>query len=204
LDVTAFVLAGGQSSRMGSDKALLPWGDETLLTRALATAQAVCSRTVICGPRSPYAKFGELIEDAQTGRGPLAGIHSALHATKTDLNLILSVDLPLMQAQFLAWLLQQADSGGQMITAPEALGLLQPLCAIYHRQVRDTVDAALAEGDLKVTRLFRRVPTRIIGEHQIRAAGFDPSIFANVNTPGEYESLLQTVAAYGMTGPRHE
>ena len=112
MNVTAFVLAGGQSSRMGSNKALLPWGDEILLTRALATAQAVCSRTIICGPRSLYSKFGSVIEDALPGRGPLAGIQSALHATETDLNLILSVDLPLMPAEFLAWLLQQADSGG--------------------------------------------------------------------------------------------
>ena len=189
---------------MGSDKALLPWGEETLLTRALATAQAVCSRTVICGPRSRYGKFGPVIEDAEPGRGPLAGIQSALHATETDLNLILSVDLPLMQAEFLAWLLQQARLGDQMITAPEAVGRMQPLCAVYNRQVRHSVDAALAEGDLKVTRLFHCVPTRIIGEHEIRAAGFEPSIFTNVNTPGEYESLLQTVSAHGMTGPRHE
>ncbi len=151
-----------------------------------------------------YSKFGSVIEDADPGRGPLAGIQSALRATETDLNLILSVDLPLMPAEFLAWLLQQADSGSQKITAPEALGLLQPLCAVYSRQIRDCVDAALAEGDLKVTRLFHRVPTRIIREHEIRAAGFDLSIFTNVNTPGDYESLLQASPAHGVIGPRHE
>jgi molybdenum cofactor guanylyltransferase len=204
LNATAFILAGGQSSRMGSDKALLPWGDVTLLARSLANSQSVCQRVFICGSRSLYDKFGEVLEDAQPGQGPLAGIHSALHGTETGLNLVLSVDLPLMQADFLAWLLQQADAGEQMITAPEALGRLQPLCAVYNRQVRDAVDEALAEGDLKVTRLFRRVPTRIIGEHEIRAAGFDLSIFTNVNTPEEYELLLQTVSAHRMTGPRYE
>lgn len=189
---------------MGSDKALLPWGDVSLLTRALANAQSVCQHIFICGPRTLYGKFGEVIEDVEPGRGPLAGIQSALHATETSLNLILSVDLPLMSPEFLAWLLHQADSGDQMITAPEALGRLQPLCAVYNRQVRDTADASLAEGDLKVTRLFRRVPTRIIGEQEIRAAGFDPSIFTNVNTPDEYEALLQTVSARRMTGLQDE
>jgi len=197
--ITGFVLAGGQSSRMGSDKALLPWGDGSLLARALANAQAVCEHVFICGPRSRYDNFGEVIEDAQPGRGPLSGIQAALRATQSELNLVLSVDLPLMTAKFLTWLWQQADSGEQMITAPEALGVLQPLCAIYNRQVREAVDAALAERDLKVTRLFRRVPTRIVGEQEIFAAGFDAAIFTNVNTPNEYAALLQAASAHHMT-----
>jgi molybdopterin-guanine dinucleotide biosynthesis protein A len=182
---------------MGSDKALLSWAGETLLQRTLAVAREACGQVFISGSRERYAKFGEVIEDAQSGLGPLSGLQAALHATQTDLNLILSVDLPLMTAEFLVWLVQQARSGEQRISVPEAQGRLQPLCAIYRRQVLVIVDEALAKGDLKVTRLFHRTRTRIIGEHEIRAAGFDPSIFTNVNTPGEYESLLQTV-----TGPR--
>ena len=202
-DVTAFVLAGGRSSRMGSDKALLALGGETLLQRAITTASAACREVYICGARSLYGALGEVIEDAEPGRGPLSGIQAALHATQTDLNLILSVDLPLMTAEFLEWLLQQARSGGQSITAPEAQGQLQPLCAVYHRGVAGIVDEALRNRDFKVTRLFQRTPTRIIGEREICAAGFEPSVFTNVNTPGEYESLRQAISAHGMIGPRH-
>lgn len=202
-DATAFVLAGGQSSRMGSDKALLPWAGETLLGRALSIARDACGQVIICGSPSRYGEFADVLEDTEPGRGPLSGIRSALHATQTELNLILSVDLPLMQAEFLRWLLEQAHAGEQKITAPEALGTLQPLCAVYHRQARDIVDLALGEGDLKVTRLFHRIPTRIIGEHEIRAAGFDPCIFTNVNTPQDYESLLMP-PGHGMIEPRHE
>lgn len=203
-DVTAFVLTGGRSSRMGSDKALLSWAGETLIQRTLAVARQACERVFICGSRERYGNFGEVIEDAQPGLGPLSGIQAALHATPTELNLILSVDLPLMTAEFLTWLLRQARSGGQRITAPDAGGSLQPLCAVYHREVAALVDEALAKGDLKVTRLFARTATRIIGEREIRVAGFEASIFTNVNTPGDYESLLQTLSANGMTEPRHE
>ncbi len=101
------------------------------------------------------------------------------------------------------WLLQQARAGEQRITAPEAAGNLQPLCAVYHHEVAGIVDEALAKGDLKVTRLFRSAPTRIIGEREIGAAGFESSIFANVNTPEEYESLLRRVSSQGMTEPQH-
>jgi molybdopterin-guanine dinucleotide biosynthesis protein A len=183
---------------MGSDKALLSWAGESLIQRALSIAHQACGQVFICGPRERYGEFGEVVEDAAPGQGPLSGIQAALHATHTDLNLILSVDTPLMTAEFLVWLLQQAGSGRQRITAPEAQGQLQPLCAVYHREVVSLVEEALAKGDLKVTRLFQRTATRIIGEHEIRAAGFEPLIFTNVNTPQEYESLLQTVSE-----PRH-
>jgi molybdopterin-guanine dinucleotide biosynthesis protein A len=189
---------------MGSDKALLSWAGETLIQRTLAVARQACGQVFICGSRERYANFGEVIEDAQPGLGPLSGIQVALHATKTELNLILSVDLPLMTGEFLAWLLQQARSSEQQITAPEAAGSLQPLCAVYHREVAGIVDETLAKGDLKVTRLFHRTPTRIIGEREIRAAGFGPSVFTNVNTPEDYESLLQTISVHGVTGSRHE
>jgi molybdopterin-guanine dinucleotide biosynthesis protein A len=188
---------------MGSDKALLCWVGETLIQRTLAIARQACEQVFICGPRERYANFGEVIEDAQPGLGPLSGIQAALHATQTDLNLILSVDLPLMTGEFLVWLLQQARAGEQQITAPEAAGSLQPLCAVYHREVAGIVDEALAKGDLKVTRLFARTTTRIIAESEIRTAGFEPSIFTNVNTPGDYESLRQTISAHGMTESRH-
>jgi len=183
---------------MGSDKALLSWADGTLIERTLAIAREACGHVFISGSRERYAGFGDVIEDAQSGLGPLSGFQAVLHATETDLNLILSVDLPLMTAEFLLWLLQQARSGEQRITVPQAQGRLQPLCAVYRRQVFDIVDQALAERDLKVMRLFARTTTRIIGEREIRDAGFESSIFTNVNTPVEYESLLQTVS-----GPRH-
>jgi len=199
-DASAFVLTGGRSSRMGSDKALLSWAGETLIQRTLAIARQACGQVCICGSRELYGKFGEVVEDAEPGRGPLSGIQAALHATETELNLILSVDLPLMTTEFLVWLLQQARSGEQRITAPEAQGRLQPLCAVYNRDVLELVDDALAKDDLKVTRLFARTPTRVITESELRAAGFDPAIFSNVNTSEDYKTLLETISARSVIG----
>src|SRR5208283_1245831 len=92
--VTAFVLAGGRSSRMGADKALLSFGDTSLLQCALHAAAAVTENVYIVGARERYASFGEVIADIYSGCGPLGGIHAALTATGTDLILILSVDMP--------------------------------------------------------------------------------------------------------------
>jgi len=189
-DVSAFILAGGRSSRMGRDKALLRFGNRTLLQHALQTAALVAGSTYIVGPKERYAACGAVIEDIYTGCGPLAGIHAALGATGTELNLILSVDMPRMTAGFLRWLIEQARAASQLIVVPDADGGPQPLCAVYRRSVAGKAEEALRKGDYKIGHLFSQAPTRLISEPEIVAAGFSVEIFQNLNTPEEYEKCL--------------
>jgi len=176
---------------MGVDKALLLFRDETLLARALKIAAAVAGKVVIVGPRERYATHGDVVEDVYPGCGPLGGIHAALQATQTELNLVLSVDMPLMTVAFLRWLLEQARNATELIVVPDALGGQQPLCAVYRRSVRSLAEQALKDERYKIGHLFSRVPTRYISEREMRQAGFSPEVFRNVNTAEEYESLLQ-------------
>lgn len=189
---------------MGSDKALLSFGGQTLLERALQTAAAVAERIAIVGPRECYAAFGEVIEDTYTGCGPLAGIHAALGATNTDLNLMLSVDMPLMTSNFLSWLLQKAKAAEELIVVPDALGGLQPLCAVYRWQVCGITEQALKNGDYKIGKLFPLVPTRYLSEQEITASGFSITIFSNVNTREEFEELMSgAVTSNPKRGSEH-
>ena len=190
-DVTSFILAGGRSSRMGTDKALLSFGNQTLLERALRTAAKVTDAISIVGPRERYARYGEVVEDIFPDCGPLGGIHAALSATQTDMNLMLSVDMPGMEAAFLSWLLEQARQAAELIVVPETSDGLQPLAAVYRRPLRAVVEQALKSGQYKINNLFPLVPTRYISETQIRAAGFSPAVFRNVNTFAEYQDLLR-------------
>jgi len=196
-DVTAFVLAGGRSTRMGWDKALLSFGKQTLLERALHTAAAVAGKVMIVGPRARYAGYGEVIEDIFPDCGPLGGIHAALSATQTDLNLILSVDTPLLTSDFLAWLVMEARGSNELSVVPEALGGPQPLCAVYRRGLRVAAEHALKDKDYKIGHLFPRTPTRYVSEAKIRSAGFSPMIFRNANTSTEYEELVRSEAHAG-------
>jgi molybdopterin-guanine dinucleotide biosynthesis protein A len=180
---------------MGSDKALLTFHDQTLLARVLNTAGTVADRVVIVGSRERYAKYGEVIEDVYAGCGPLGGIHAALRATETDLNLVLSVDMPLMTAEFLRWLLERAGKAGEWMVVPDALGGQQPLCAVYRQAVQALAEYALKNGDYKIGHMFSRAPTRYIFEAEMRQAGFSPEIFSNINTAGEFESLLRDQSA---------
>lgn len=185
---------------MGSDKALLTVGKQTLLERALRTAAAVADAVFIAGSRERYAQYGDVVEDVFPDCGPLGGIHAALCITQTELNLMLAVDTPSIGADFLAWLLEQARASNELIVVPEALGGLQPLAAVYHRSMRDVAEQALKRGDYKIGHLFSLAPTRYISETDIRAAGFSPTLFRNVNTLEEYADLVQQEDALRVRG----
>lgn len=190
-DVAAWVLAGGKSSRMGSDKAFLQLDGRTLLARALDAVCTVTSDFHIVGSRAKFELFGPVVEDVFCDRGPLGGIHAALSATHKDLNLVLAVDIPQVDSQFLEFLIQTASKGGAGVTIPRASGGWQPLCAIYRREFRDIAEQALKQGRNKIDPLFDRVSLAIIEESDLKKAGFSANIFRNLNTPEEFEAAAK-------------
>ncbi len=184
---------------MGADKALLRLGCENLLQRALRIVADVCPNPVIVGDRSRYASFGDVVEDRLTGCGPLGGIHAALSATRNDRNLILSVDTPLMSAEFLRWLVDMSSHSEEFAIVPKCDGRGQPLCAVYRRGLLPVVERSLAAGEYKVDHVFTQIPTRFLSDDEIHAAGFCDDIFENINTPEDYESLKRRVVESTMT-----
>lgn len=186
-DLTAFVLAGGKSSRMGQDKAFLPWKGGTLLSHALDLVSQISATVQIVGDASRFAQFGKVVEDVFVGRGPLAGIHSALSRTTSRWNLILAVDVPFVERSFLDYLFLQAKLTDKVVTLPLAGGRLQPLCAIYRPQFADVAERSLKEGKNKVDPLFATVETRVIQPSELSKQGFSEQMFCNLNTPAEFE-----------------
>ena len=190
-DVTAFVLAGGQSTRMGREKAMLELGGSTLLERALQLALTVAAEAMVVGSRGEFERYGRLLEDVYPGQGPLGGIHAALWASPTDLNLILAVDTPFLEARFLEFLIAQARESGAVVTLPRTADGFHPLAAVYRRAFRETAEQALAEGRNKIDALFAQVETRVLEEEELRRFAFAPAIFENLNTPEELERARQ-------------
>lgn len=187
-DLTAFVLAGGKSSRMGRDKAFLVLGKESLLDRALRLVGGLTNDVRIVGDKNKFAKYAHnVIEDVYPNCGPLGGIHAALRGTPSDLNLILAVDMPVMRPEFLACLTAQARNTSAVVTVPHVGGRFQPLCAVYRREFADVAEAALRKGKNKIDVLFEQTSVQVIGEEQLIAAGFSPEMFRNVNTPEDLE-----------------
>jgi molybdopterin-guanine dinucleotide biosynthesis protein A len=171
---------------MGADKAFIKYEGRTFLARALDLARSVTSDVRIVGSRGKFASFAPVIEDIFRDCGPLAGIHAALLASPSELNLMLAVDTPFISVQFLRFLIAQARSDHDaIVTLPSSSGRSQPLCAIYRRAFAATAENALRAGQNKIDRLFHEVPAHLIDDKKLQAAGFDPSIFRNLNTPEE-------------------
>src|ERR1700758_4033563 len=166
-DVSAFILAGGKSTRMGTDKAFVMFEGRTLLSRMLEVARTLTPNVRIVGSAAKYAELAPVVEDLFPGCGPLAGIHAALRATQTDLNAILAVDVPFVSAELLEYLLSRVRSSGVTVMLPHAAGGLQPLCAVYRREFADVAEKALRAGRYKIDALFDETSTQIIQEQEL-------------------------------------
>lgn len=197
-DITGVVLAGGQSRRMGRNKAEIEWNSGTLLSHAIAVLQRVAAKVFIVGLPQLQTLGTEVIEvitDEFCGLGPLGGIHAALKHTATDWIFVLAVDLPLVGSELVSFI-AAAGEASALAVVPRVGNHLQPLCAAYHRRLLPEVERAVVSDDLSVHRLLERVSTgmmekqsitKIIEQKDIVRHGFLPEMLANVNTPEELE-----------------
>lgn len=200
--MNAFVLAGGQSTRMGRDKALLELDGRPLIEHALAKLRALGCSTQIIGSRPDLARFAPVIADNFFQMGPLGGIEAALAVTDAEQNLFLAVDLPWLPADFLRWIINRAGHTDALATIPRLQGLPQPLSAIYGRAMLPYLKSALAEGDAKVMRAVERAATAtglrvdtFDVESVAAAQSWSQPIpvhfwFHNLNTPRDIENAM--------------
>jgi molybdopterin-guanine dinucleotide biosynthesis protein A len=188
-DVTAFILAGGRSTRMGTDKAFVEYEGRTLLARALDLARSVTPDVRIVGSQPKFAGFAPVVEDIFRDCGPLGGIHAALRASLTELNVMLAVDTPFVSWALLRYLIGQARNAPEaVVVVPRGDAGWQPLCAIYRREFANAAEEALRAGRNRIGRLFDEVQTRVINRDELEGAGFSLAIFRNMNTPQELEA----------------
>jgi molybdopterin-guanine dinucleotide biosynthesis protein A len=191
--LTGFVLAGGKSTRMGKDKAALPFGGKTLLDTALAVVRAVAQEAYIVGSPELYSGYGPTFADIFPGCGPLGGIHTALSHTKTEFNLVLGVDTPFLSTKLLAYLAERALASRAMVTAPVIKAYPQPLCAVYTRDFLSIAGTALKAGHYKIVPLFPEGRVLLIEEAELARFAFTAEMFDNLNTPEDLEHARHRV-----------
>ena len=189
--ITGFILAGGKSSRMGTEKALLSVYGKTLIDLAIAQARCICEDILIVGPKETFSAYGRIVADVFQGCGPLGGVHAALGRSQTELNLMIAVDTPFISKEFLIYLADEARKGEAIVTVPRTADGLQPLCAIYRSGFLPVAEKALKEGRLKLDALFHPATTQVLDlEHEtMRQRGFTAALFDNLNTREDYERV---------------
>lgn len=185
--VSGFVTAGGQSRRMGQNKALMNFQGRTLIEHSLASLQAVAQQVgIIADSLSLYEHLNvACYPDEWPGLGPLAGIATALHFAQHPYVVVLGCDMPFITKELLEILLTQAV-GYQVCVPKDHTGQLQPLCAIYHKTCRPAIEQLINLGSYAPRQLFDKVATNIIDftalAHLTKAA----HLFDNINTQADF------------------
>lgn len=170
---------------MGADKAFVEFEGRTLLAHALDRARSVTLDVRIVGDPAKFADFAPVVDDIFRNCGPLGGIHAALRASSSDLNVIIAVDMPFVSSALLRYLVERARSTSVTVTVPNCGGRTQPLCAVYRQAFAETAELALKQGRYKIDALFIPECTQAIGEHELKGKGFSAEMFRNLNTPEE-------------------
>jgi molybdenum cofactor guanylyltransferase len=203
-EVSAFILTGGASSRMGKPKALLDFGSEPLIIRIARTIEPLVSSVTAVGPSQRYATLGlHQIEDQQFGiadergksPGPLAGIASALSASQTEWNLVLACDLPYLSREWVDWLLARTKVSSAQIIMPRTEGGPEPLAAVYRRECAEVIIAELHRGVRKVTDALGQSRTEFVTEGEWRQIDPDGRVLRNMNSPEDYEEARKWLEA---------
>jgi molybdopterin-guanine dinucleotide biosynthesis protein A len=145
-DALGFVLAGGHSSRMGADKALELFAGQPLVAHAVSVLRQAGLTASIAGARSLLAAFAPVVEDSQPGMGPLGGICAALASTSACLSVFLPVDLPLLPASLLVFLLHHARTTGSAVTLCSVNGFAQSFPAVLRREILPLLQSELEAG----------------------------------------------------------
>ena len=191
----AMILCGGRSSRMGRDKATLPFGDETLLERVLRKLAPVSARRMVVGRRAQA--LPELPGDVQVvfdevpDQGPLGGLAPGLRAAADAVPawFVTSCDVPFVSPSLVSFLGDRLADDVDVVV-PRVDGFLQPLTAVYRPEVLPALEALFKEGGRRPVHLFDRVRTQVVEEDEL--AHVDPELlsFLNCNRPEDYRAAL--------------
>ncbi|HTI34822.1 MAG TPA: molybdenum cofactor guanylyltransferase [Miltoncostaea sp.] len=202
MSAAGVVLAGGASARMGAAKAPIPWGDGTLLGRAVAALAPAVGRIVVVrapGQELPPLPAGVTVtEDARPGRGPLEGLAAGLAALGPDEDAFaLAVDMPFAGAELAAAVLAALAGGGDA-AVPRSGGHAQPLAAAYRGRVLATVRDLLAADRTRMRDLLDAIDVTWLDADDLPGGA---AALVNVNTPEELARARQAIREYATTSP---
>lgn len=185
--VSAVILAGGQSRRLGMDKAFAQVGGVPIIERVVRRVCQISDDTLIVTSRpESYRHLGvRLVEDIWPGKGSLGGIYSGLGAARHEQSLVVACDMPFLDPKLLRFMVLLSEDFDVVIPNPD--GLLEPLHAVYSRTCLKHIESLLHAGDLRIVDFLSQVQVRYIERAEVDI--FDPHHYSlfNVNTPEDLE-----------------
>lgn len=204
-DIEGFVLTGGASSRMGRDKARLPFGEAAFFERAAAALRPLTTKPIVIVGGAGFARLSEsfrfLPDNSITGvkeheRGAIIGLQTIFKNSKTSWVAILACDLPFADSNLFQRLSDLRTDEFEAIVPVQPDGRWQPLCALYRSQAcLAHAEKMIEENIWSVRELVSRIRTRRVEFVEISDLPNSERFFLNVNTPADYEHALHLKAA---------
>ena len=188
-EIEGFILVGGASSRMGTDKALLELSGRNFVERIHAALSSIATKTSLVGPREKFADGPialPIVPDVHVEWGALGGLHGALAACRAEWAAVVACDLPFVTGELfvrLASLRQNFDT----VVPLQPDGRTQPLCALYRTTIcRPLAEELIAAGERRPRALLERVRTRLADFSELSDLKGSSDFFINVNTPEDH------------------
>jgi molybdenum cofactor guanylyltransferase len=190
VSTSAIVLCGGRSTRMGHDKALLPFGGEILLARVVRIVRGAADEVVLVAREGQALPEGfDAVRDPAEGLGPLAGIAVGLRHIRSDRAFVTGCDAPLLQPALIQRLLELAD--GYDAAVPLIDGRFMTTTAVYERSIASIAEALVAKRALRTSGLLDHVRVRPVDADELRDVDPDLESFRTCNTPADYAEALR-------------
>jgi len=188
--ISVIVLAGGASQRMGTNKALLPAGQQqTLVSRVVGNLRAL-SDDIVLVSNSPelYADLDvRHASDRFQAAGPLAGLHAGLLAARHAWAFVAACDMPLVNHRLVRYMVVLA--AGYDAVVPRVGRSIEPLHALYSRACLPAIEACLQSEQRRVISFYPDVRVRYVDQREIAIFDRAGRTFSNANTPEEWERL---------------
>ncbi len=187
--VSGIILAGGQSRRMGHDKALIDFQGQPIIAHVITALRELTNDVLVVSNRSDvYGPLGgplgaRAVADYDPPCGPLGGIAAGLQAMNSELAIVVACDMPFLNVPLLRWLIDQA--AGYDAVVPQTGAEYEPLHAIYWRTCYDPIVRRIEQGDRRVISFFADVRLRTIEEAAWRAIDPAGRSLVNLNTPDD-------------------
>ena len=189
-NTNGYILAGGKSSRMGTDKGLLLFEGKAMIQYVIEQMQPIFDKLVIVSNNPEYEKFGlEVIPDLIKDIGPAGGIYTALNHSEAKLNFMVSCDMPFVTQEAIAFIVKNADEN--QIVLLENLGKLEPLFGVYSKECEEKWLQLIQQNTIKLQEMVSYFKLKIIPieNNEIFAASF----FKNINTKEDFNNALNRI-----------
>ncbi|CAL2078114.1 molybdenum cofactor guanylyltransferase [Tenacibaculum sp. 190524A05c] len=183
-NITGIILAGGKSSRMGSDKGLMHYEGKSFIQYSIEALKPIVSTIIIVSNNNEYDQFGySRKEDTVEEFGPVAGIYAGLESSLTAYNLILSCDIPLIRTEVLESLVQNSKLEEEVILL-KSQGRLMPLIALYNKECHKKFKRAIEQREHKLMNVLSECSIKII-----ELQDEDSMYTTNVNTKHQLKEI---------------